>query len=270
MDDRIIIKDLEVFANHGIYAEENKLGQKFLISAELYTDFSKAVEKDDISISTDYGAVCRIISDTLKNNTFNLIETAAYKTAETLLDEFPFINGLKFELKKPWAPIGLSVNYTSVCIEKKWHNAYVALGSNLGDKKTYIEESIQKMNNLKGCRVEKVSDFIVTKPYGNVGQDDFLNGILLLKTYLDPFTLLNKLHEIENQADRKRTVRWGPRTLDLDIILYDNEIIDCEELTIPHYDMQNRKFVLEPLAQIAPYVRHPVFKKTASQLLREL
>ena len=105
---------------------------------------------------------------------------------------------------------------------------------------------------------------------GNTEQDDFLNGMIELRTYLEPLQLLEKLNEIENNSGRVRTVHWGPRTLDLDIILFDNVIIDSEKLTIPHYDMHNRRFVLQPLAQIAPYVRHPILKKTASELLREL
>lgn len=270
MKDKIIIKDLEVFANHGFFAEEKTLGQKFIVCAELYTDFIKAAEKDDITLSVDYGYVCKKIYDYMRENTYNLIETAAQKTAEMLLDEFSGLSGIKLEIKKPWAPIGLSLEYTSVCIHRQWHDAYIAFGSNMGDKKSYIDTAVEKLRELKGCRLEKVSDYIVTKPYGSVGQDDFLNGVLLLKTYLDPYTLLERLHDIENQADRKRTIRWGPRTLDLDILLYDNEVIDTAELVVPHYDMHNRKFVLQPLDQIAPYVRHPLLKKTAAQLLREL
>ena len=270
MKDTIVIKDLEVFANHGVFPEEKKLGQKFVVSAELYTDFSKSVLNDDIALSVDYSAVCNEICAFMHDNTFNLIETAASRTAEFLLEKFPLLSGIKIEVKKPWAPIGLHVEYTSVILEKHWHNTYIALGSNMGDRYTYLNDAVEKLSKLKSCIVEKVSDFIITKPYGNVGQEDFLNGALLLKTYLDPFTLLDKLHEIENQANRKRTVHWGPRTLDLDIIFYDDIIINTETLTIPHIDMQNRRFVLEPLAQISPYVRNPVLNKTVSELLNDL
>ncbi len=270
MKDTIVINNLEIFANHGVFSEEKTLGQKFIVSAELYTDFNKSVLTDDISLSVDYSSVCNDICTFMHDNTFNLIETAAARTAEMLLEKYPLLSGIKIEVKKPWAPIGLHVEYTSVILEKHWHNVYISLGSNIGDKLAYLNNAVEKLNLSDGCVVEKVSDFIITKPYGNVGQDDFLNGALLLKTYLDPYSLLEKLHEIENQANRKRTVHWGPRTLDLDIILYDDLIISSETLTIPHPDMHNRRFVLEPVAQICPYARNPVLNKTVSELLKSV
>ena len=91
-----------------------------------------------------------------------------------------------------------------------------------------------------------------------------------METLYTPKELLEHLHQIEAEAHRERVLRWGPRTLDLDILLYDNEVIDSEDLHIPHIDMQNRYFVLEPLSQIAPWLRHPVLNKTMEQLRREL
>ncbi len=270
MNNYISIKDLEVFANHGVFEAEKQLGQKFLFSAEIYTDFCGAVRTDDISLSVDYGEVCKKIVEFNKNNSFRLIETAADKTAAMLLREFPLIQKIRIEIKKPWAPIGLPVQYVSVCTGKMWHKAFVAIGSNIGNREEYIDKAVKELDADESCQVVRVSDIIVTKPYGNTEQDDFLNGMIELRTYLEPLQLLEKLNEIENNSGRVRTVHWGPRTLDLDIILFDNVIIDSEKLTIPHYDMHNRRFVLQPLAQIAPYVRHPILKKTASELLREL
>ncbi len=270
VNDIICIKDLEIFARHGVFEEEQRLGQKFLVSCGISVDAAKAAAEDDIAYSADYGAVCRSIERFNRDNTFKLIETAAKKTAQMILDEFPLVKAVKIEIKKPWAPIGMPVGYVSVSTELKWHEVYVAVGSNMGDKEKYIRNGIEELKNIRGCQVVKVSELIVTKPYGNVGQDDFLNGVLQLRTYLDPPELLDRLHETENNAGRKRTVRWGPRTLDLDIILYDNLVIDTEELTVPHCDMHNRRFVLEPMAQIAPFVRHPVLNKTIIELLREI
>jgi len=101
-----------------------------------------------------------------------------------------------------------------------------------------------------------------------VEQDDFLNGAMEIDTILNPEELLDVLHEIENAADRKRTLRWGPRTLDLDILLFDKLVYESETLNIPHVDMQNRRFVLEPMAQIAPWSYHPVLGKTMKVLLQ--
>ena len=101
-------------------------------------------------------------------------------------------------------------------------------------------------------------------------QDEFLNGVLRVRTLLSPEDLLDRLHILEQAADRKRIVHWGPRTLDLDILFYDNEIFDTEELHVPHIDMENRDFVLKPMVEIAPYFRHPVLNQTMSQLLKKL
>ena len=106
--------------------------------------------------------------------------------------------------------------------------------------------------------------------YGGVEQDEFLNGALRVRTLLCPEELLDRLHVLEQAADRKRIIHWGPRTLDLDILFYDNEIIDTEVLHVPHIDMENRDFVLKPMVEIAPYLRHPVLNLTMEQLLKKL
>ena len=119
---------------------------------------------------------------------------------------------------------------------------------------------------LSKCRVKNVSSVIETKPYGGVEQDDFLNGVVEIETMYSPYALLDFLHELEQKADRKREIHWGPRTLDLDIIFYDDEISDDVNLTIPHPDMQNRDFVVLPMCELAPNYIHPVFGKKMSDL----
>lgn len=268
--DKIRIHNLEIFCNHGVYPEENALGQKFLVSATLYTDTRKAGLTDDLTKSIHYGEVCHKIKKYMKEHTFRLIESAAEHLASYLLINTPNLKRIRLEIKKPWAPIGLPLETVSVEIERGWHTAYLGLGSNLGDKENLILTAVQKLGETDGCRVVKVSELISTKPYGGVEQDDFLNGCLELETLLRPEELLERLHELEQEAGRIRKVRWGPRTLDLDILLYDDQIVDTPDLTIPHTDMQNREFVLGPLAQIAPYKRHPILQKTIGELEGEI
>lgn len=268
--DRITIQNLEVFARHGVYPEENKLGQKFLLTAELYTDTRKAGMADDLAQSIDYGTVSRVATEFLQKNTYRLIETAAEQLAKELLLHTEHLQAVTLELKKPWAPVGLPLETVSVKITRGWHTAYLGLGSNMGDKKAYLDGAVKAISETEGCELLRVSDYLCTKPYGGVEQDDFLNACLSLRTLLTPQELLNRLHEIEQDAGRERVIRWGPRTLDLDILMYDDLILETEELILPHVEMHLREFVLEPLRQIAPWKRHPITRMTADQMLEQL
>ena len=152
----------------------------------------------------------------------------------------------------------------------RWHKAYVAVGSNLGDSKAYIDRGIDVLKADKNIRILKQSELIRTKPYGGIDQPDFLNGMIIIETVYEPLELLHVLNKTEALCDRERTLRWGPRTLDLDIIYYDDVIMDSHELTIPHVDMQNREFVLKPLAEVDAFVTHPVSGLKAEEMLANL
>ena len=268
--DRIHIKNLEVFGNHGVFQEENKLGQKFLINVTAFTHTREAGLNDDLTKSIHYGEMAHFITNFMKEHTYQLIESAAEQTARALLLKFPAMEKITLEILKPWAPVGLPMETVSVEITRGWHRAYVAVGSNLGNREEYIRNGIKCLKRHPDCVVEQESRLLATKPYGGVEQPDFLNGMLLVKTLLSPVELLSLLHQAEQEANRERKLHWGPRTLDLDIIFYDDWVVDEEELQIPHADMQNREFVLKPLAELAPYYRHPLTKKTVRQMLEEL
>lgn len=268
--DQIRIEELQVFAHHGVYPEENEKGQNFYVNADLYTDTREAGVMDDLELSTNYGEVCRFIHRFLTENTYKLIETAAERTAEAVLLEFPRIKGLTLEIRKPEAPIPLPFASVSVKITRGWRRAYLACGSNMGDRESYLNKAVQELEEDNKCRVVKVSDWMDTTPYGGVEQDNFLNGAIAIDTLYTPEELLEFLHEVEKKNDRERIVHWGPRTLDLDILLYEGCVLHTEKLTIPHIDMHNRDFVLKPLRQIAPYEMHPVLGKSVVQLYDEV
>ena len=268
--DKIEIRDLEIFANHGVFPEETALGQKFVVSAVMYTETRPAGLTDDLSASINYGEVSHMITDFLQKNTYKLLEVAVENLAEMLLLSLPLLKKVTLRIEKPWAPVRLPLKTVAVEITRGWHTAYIAFGSNMGDKKKYLDNAIQGLRDMKEIVVEKVSEYLVTEPYGDVEQDEFLNGALRVRTLLSPEELLDRLHVLEQAADRKRIIHWGPRTLDLDILFYDQEIIDMPDLHIPHIDLHNRDFVLVPMNQIAPYLRHPVLNQTISQLLDSL
>ncbi len=270
MADQIIVEDLQIYAHHGVYRQENEKGQNFYISAVLDTDTRAAGMADDLGLSTNYGVVCRFLHTFLTEHTYKLIETAAEKASEALLLQFPYVRQVTMEVKKPEAPITVPFGSVSVKITRGWHRVYIACGSNIGDRRAHLSAAVDALLMDKKCRVLRVSDWVETTPYGGVEQADYLNGVLSIETLYTPEELLEVLQGIEKAEARERKERWGPRTLDLDILLYEGRLMDTDKLTIPHKDMQNRDFVLKPLSQIAPYERHPVFNKAVVELLAEV
>ena len=268
--DCIRIDNLEIYAYHGVFESEKQAGQKFYVNAVLETDLKKAGRTDSLTDSTHYGEVCLQIKKSMTEKSYDLIERAAQKTVEDILLNFPLIQAVTLELRKPNAPIPMEFESVSVQLTRGWHKVYVAFGSNMGEKETYINNAIQDFKNSIYFRNIEISDFFCSSPYGGVEQDDFINGIIGMDTMLEPYELLEVLHELEAKANRVREQHWGPRTLDLDIIFYDDLVLDEKELQIPHRDMVNRDFVLIPLAQLAGFKRHPVLKKTVEELAKEL
>ena len=202
--DKIEIRNLEIFANHGVFPEENVLGQKFVVSATLYTDTRKAGLTDELTASIHYGEVSHMITKFAKEHTYKLLEALAENLCQMLLSELPLLKKITLRIEKPWAPVGLPLDTVAVEITRSWHTAYVAFGSNLGDKKKYLDNGIQGLKDTPDCEVEAVSKYLVTEPYGGVEQDEFLNGVLRLRTLLTPEELLDRLHELEAEASRER------------------------------------------------------------------
>ena len=268
--DQIRIEELEVYAHHGVYPEENEKGQHFYVNATLYTNTRPAGMADDLRLSTNYGEVCQFITEFMQQHTFQLIETVVEWTAYEVLQQFPLVQGLDLEIRKPEAPIPLPFGSVSVAIHREWHEAYIAVGSNMGDSRGHIAKALGQLEKHKDIQVTKVSGLLETLPYGGVEQDNFVNGMFKIRTLLTPEELLRELHKIETSEGRERKIHWGPRTLDLDIIFYDDLIYSSEDLVIPHVDMENRYFVLKPLSELAPNFRHPITHKTVAQMLAEL
>lgn len=149
--------------------------------------------------------------------------------------------------------------------------AYIALGSNLGDRELNLLRAVAEVGRLPDSRVTALSSFYETSPVGNVNQDPFYNAVLRLSTALDPGSLLAGILRIEDECfKRVRTIHQGPRRMDLDLLLYGNLVINEENLSIPHPRLAERRFVLQPLCEIAPDLLHPLTGKTIRELLASL
>ncbi|BCS82229.1 2-amino-4-hydroxy-6-hydroxymethyldihydropteridine diphosphokinase [Anaerocellum diazotrophicum] len=148
------------------------------------------------------------------------------------------------------------------------HIVFLGLGSNLGNRHKNIQKAIEHLKDK--VRIEKVSSIIETQPYGFVDQPKFLNCVLKGTTLLLPFELLEFVLEIENKMGRIRLFKWGPRNIDIDILFYDDCVIDTEKLKIPHPELHKRLFVLEPLCEIEKDFIHPVLKKSVYELYTQL
>ncbi len=150
-------------------------------------------------------------------------------------------------------------------------SALIGMGSNLGDRQANLNGAIAALGEAPNVTIRQVSSFHETEPVGGpAGQGKYLNAVARIETGLDPVALLHVLQEIEARFGRERTVRWGARTLDLDLLVFDDRIIATPELEVPHPRMRTRRFVLEPLVEVAPCSVDPVTGRSFAAILAEL
>ena len=268
--DKIHIKDLEIIGFHGAIPEEKVLGQKFILSFELDVDLRQAGKNDDLTKTVHYGELAQKVEEEFTKTSYDLIEKAAEEICEFVLLNYPLVKKVKLLLKKPWAPTRKHVEYVAVEIERKWNKVYIAAGSNLGDKEETLKEAIDKIDKRKDCVVTKVSNFYTTDPVGYEDQDQFVNCVFEIDTLQTPSELMDTLLEVEKDFKRERIIRWGPRTLDLDIIFYNDIISYDEHILIPHPRAHERQFVMKPMCDINPYYVHPIYRKRVMDISSEL
>ena len=149
-------------------------------------------------------------------------------------------------------------------------NVYLSIGSNIGERERYLQFALDALAAYEEITVERASSIYETAPVGYVDQDDFLNIAVQVTTTLPPLELLDVCQQIEKEGDRQRVVRWGPRTLDIDVLLYDDQCLTTERLILPHPRMTERAFVLVPLAEIAPDVVEPTTQQRIAELAQRV
>jgi len=150
------------------------------------------------------------------------------------------------------------------------NKVFIGLGSNIGNKKKNIYDALNFLRNNENIKLTRISKFYISEPYGYAFQEKFLNCVAEIYTKYKPALLLQEFKRIEKKIGRKPTFKWGPRVIDIDILFYNDLILNTENLKIPHPDIQNRAFVLIPLADLEPDFIHPILNKTVHELIQEL
>jgi 2-amino-4-hydroxy-6-hydroxymethyldihydropteridine diphosphokinase len=146
-------------------------------------------------------------------------------------------------------------------------NVFLGIGSNVGDRIQFLVEAVRKLRAIPATRILKVSSVYETEPVGVKNQNDFLNAVVLVQTSIDVADFHSRIKLIEKEIGRVERDRWGPREIDIDILLFEDRVINETAITIPHAEMVNRRFVLQPMAEIAPETVHPLVHKTVKDLL---
>lgn len=250
----IKINGLEISACHGVNGFEKVAPQRFIFDAEIEVDFYEAAKTDDIEKTVNYSHICKLINEVTTGNVFNLIEKLSFECAFAIFERFEAVRAVFLTVRKPDAPLKFKFESVAVSVKYERQTVYLSLGSSLGDRKNFLDEGIKKLNSTRGVRVEKVSDYISTKPYGGVAENEFLNCAVSVSTVLPPEILLKEIHRIENECGRVRKKRWEDRTLDIDIIFFGDKKLQLPDLIIPHPAYKDRDFVTIPLKQIAPHL----------------
>jgi dihydroneopterin aldolase/2-amino-4-hydroxy-6-hydroxymethyldihydropteridine diphosphokinase len=255
--DRVLIDDLRVLTIIGALPHEREAAQPIRIDLSIGLDLRNAGRSDELADTVHYGLVCDRVADLCRGSKDILLERLAAKVADVVL-EFDLVEAVDVRLTKLRPPIAEQVQSTSVAITRtraeaaapplESHEVIVALGSNLGDREGYLRFAVGELGD-----VTAMSQVFETEPIGGPGgQDAFLNMVVKVQTALDPYAFIRRCQRIEAGALRQRVVHWGPRTLDVDVLFYDDVRIESERLTLPHPRINERRFVLTPLSEVAP------------------
>ncbi|HBW18871.1 MAG: 2-amino-4-hydroxy-6-hydroxymethyldihydropteridine diphosphokinase [Streptosporangiaceae bacterium] len=257
--DRISLLGLRGFGRHGVFDHERASGQEFVVDAVLWVDTRSAAEADDLSLTVDYGAVAGRLAAIVSGPPVALIETLAQRLAAACLED-QAVREVEITVHKPQAPVGQPVSDIAVTIRRgqpaAGRTVVLALGSNLGDRLASLQRGLEELCGPE-LTCTAVSPVYETDPVGGPEQGDYLNVVLLASSTLPAPEILARCQAAEAALGRVRSRRWGPRTLDADIVACGEEISDDPVLTLPHPRAHERAFVLAPWLDVAPDARLP-------------
>lgn len=277
--DRIRLTGVTAVGRHGVFDHERREGQQFRVDVELSVDLRRAGASDELRETVNYAEIADVVESAITGAPYDLIEALAERIAVDVLRGDARIEAAQVTVHKPEAPLSQRVDDVAVTITRNRDDvgaqqrpapgeiaapggrtlrdpdlaadfpvrSVLALGSNLGDSATTLQQAVAALAEAEGVRLLRRSPLAVTAPVGGPeGQPEFLNQVLEVETTLSPHALLDVAQRIEAAHQRTREVRWGPRTLDVDVITYAGAQIDSDRLRIPHPRAAERAFVLAP------------------------
>lgn len=265
MADRIELTGVKVFGHHGVFDEEKDDGQYFLTDVTVWTDVRKAAATDNLAHTISYADIAELIYTVVGGPSRDLIETVASDIATAIILD-RHVHAVEVTIHKPDAPIRHPFADVAVVVRrnrKDLRRVVLSFGSNIAADGVLPAERVQAAMDWvcgsSGYRVVAASPLYITPAWGGLDQDDFINSIAVVETMKTPHDVLRDAQQCERDAHRVRDIRWGPRTLDIDIITsFDNgseEHYDTEDLTLPHPWARERAFVLKPWADVEPQAR---------------
>ena len=263
MTDLITLRGVSARSRHGVLPEEKLIPQPFLVDLDLEADLSGAGRSDRLADTVSYATMAAQVHRVLIGPSVDLLEHLAEKIALVCLQE-PHVEAVTVTLHKPEAPVGVPCGDVEVRIRReRAARVVIAMGANLSASVERFGDAVRRLSRLPGVDLRMLSPIVVSEAVGGPdAQPPYLNAVLLAQSRLAAHTLLRALHRIEEIHGRTRDVRWGPRTLDLDLIRYADPILgeargDGETLTLPHPRAHLRPFVLLPWLHVDPGARLP-------------
>lgn len=246
------VQGVSFFAFHGVLEEEKRLGQRFRLDLEAIPWSDLAEETDAVADAIHYGELAERAVAVATTERYDLLERLGARIADVLFAEFP-LRAISVSIGKPSAPVPLALETVSVTVSRcAAAEVVVALGANLAEPVAAIRSAVDELATTPGVDLLARSRLYRTAPVGGPEQPAYVNAAVLLATRLDPLGLLDRLQAIEDVHGRTREVRFGPRTLDLDLLLYDGREIATDRLTVPHPRLAERRFALVPLLDVLP------------------
>ncbi|MBK8468514.1 MAG: dihydroneopterin aldolase [Candidatus Phosphoribacter sp.] len=274
MTDRIVIQGIEGTGFHGVFEHERRDGQRFVVDVVLELDLRRPARSDNLTDTVHYGEVAAAVVSRIEGEPFDLIERLAEVIAADLL-ESGAVDAVEVVVHKPQAPV--PVPFTDISVEIRRERGVpvvVAVGSNLGDRVRTLTEAVEMLADLPGFTITAVPPLVLSAAIGGIDQPTYLNGVVLGTFSGSPASLLRGLHGIEHAHGRTREVRWGARTLDLDLVQFGvpgsaRERLSAEpSLLLPHPGAIERAFVLLPWAHADPEATMRLGHSTSDPIVR--